>query len=556
MALISRGRQLGQISRGAARLRTIVGVFASHGFQNLAERARLGQFILRRMFPNVDEEKYTAPERMRMAFEQLGPTFIKFGQLLATRPDLVPEEFVEEFKHLQDNVKSLPFVEIQDLLVRHFGDVHRIFRQIDSEPLGSASIAQVHRATLMDGTHVVIKVRKPGIVELINEDLNVLYTLASLLNRYVPEVRVFNPVGIVDEFFKTLELETNFVVEANNIRRFHNNFYGEPRIKIPRVFNELSSENILVMEMIEGIRLSQLHQHPEHVLNRDELIRLGLKTYFKMVFKDRFFHGDLHAGNLILMPNQQLGLIDFGVVGRLSDTVRSGIADMLVFLSQEDYENFAATYVELTSDEDAVDVQRFARELRELIAPHFGLSFRQVNLGKLLMKSTRVAAKNGLTVPSELMLFFKSIVTVEGMGRLVVQDFDILSYALEFAQDIVKVKYDPEKVTKDLAIVARDASSLLLTLPRQLKQLLRKMNNPRTAWKISVSELEDLRHSIESSSNLIFLGFVFSSLVLAAAMTLDKVEMNVFAGLPIPTVVFGGFAFVTGIVAFFNYIKK
>ncbi|MBX9765662.1 MAG: AarF/ABC1/UbiB kinase family protein, partial [Bdellovibrionales bacterium] len=182
--------------------------------------------------------------------------------------------------------------------------------------------------------------------------------------------------------------------------------------------------------------------------------------------------------------------------------------------------------------------------------------FRQVNLGKLLMKSTRVAAKNGLTVPSELMLFFKSIVTVEGMGRLVVEDFDVLAYALEFAQDIVKVKYDPEKVTKDLYALARDSTSLLLTLPRQIKQLVRKMNNPKTAWKISISELDDLRESLESSSNLIFLGFVFSSLVLASAMTLQGTDVNVFAGLPVPTVVFGGLAFITGVIAFFNYIKK
>lgn len=531
-------------------------MFAKNGFQNVAEKIRLGRFLLERFSkPGIDT--FTPAERMRMAFEELGPTFVKLGQVLATRPDLVPEEFVEEFKKLHDQVGSVPFTEISLVLEEQFGTgVDQIFREIDPHPLAAASIAQVHRATLRDGTAVVVKVQRPGIADVIADDISVLYYLAELLQKYVPEARPFNPMGIVDEFFKTLELETNFVIEANNIRRFQENFKDDENIKIPLVYFELSGPRVLVLEALHGIPLSQKTAVLQEGLDRLKVMRIGLRAYFKMVFKDGFFHGDLHAGNLFLMPDSRIGLIDFGIVGRLNRRVRDVIANMFVALYSEDYERLAYEYVELAPFSDKIDLDQFAKDLQNLLGPHFGLSMKNVNLGRLLLDSTGVAAKHRLVLPSELLLFFKSVVTIEGMARMIVDDFNLLDHAMEFAEEIVRTKYAPERITEDVALFSRDSAALLRGLPLQMKQIVRKINHPDFSLRLSLVELEELKRSVETSSNILFLGLIIGSLILSASITMFIDHGPVFWHIPLVSAIGYGLASVLGIVGFYNYIKK
>lgn len=531
-----------------------MGVFAKNGFQNVAEKIRLGRFLLER-FSKPGIESYTPAERLRMAFEELGPTFVKLGQLLATRPDLVPDEFVEEFKRLHAQVSPVPFAEIKKVLEGQFGvDVDRVFLEIDPVPLAAASIAQVHRAVLNDGTSVVVKVQRPGIAEIIRNDINVLYYLAELLQRYVAEARPFNPLGIVDEFFKTLELELNFVVEANNIRRFQENFKDEPSIKIPQVYLELSGPRVLVLEALDGVPLSSLASVES--IDREKVIRTGLRAYLKMVFRDGFFHGDLHAGNLFILSDSRVGLVDFGIVGRLNRRVRDAIANMFVALYTEDYERLAYEYVELAPYSDKVDVDRFAKELQDLLAPYFGLSMKNVNIGRLLMDSTAVAARHQLVVPSELMLFFKSIVTVEGMARMIIEDFNLLDYALEFANELVKTKYSPERVREEVLLFGRDSADLLQGLPRQLKQFIRKVNHPDFAYRHSLVEFEELKRSIETSSNILFLGLIIGSLIVSASLTMSLKDVPLVLEMPVVSAVGYLLALLLGLVGFYNYIKK
>src|SRR5690606_27030337 len=233
-------------------------------------------------------------------------------------------------------------------------------------------------------------------------------------------------------------LETNFLIEGNNILRFRKNFENDPTIKIPNVYFEYSNENILVMEEIKGIRLSQPLALKQEGVDPLEISKKGMKTFFKMVFSDRFFHGDLHAGNILILPNNQIGLVDFGVVGRLSVKTRDSIANMFIALAQEDYDDLALEFVNLSQETQYANTDLFARDLRDLIAPYFGLTFKNINTGRLLMDAASLAGHHNIQVPSELMLFFKSIITVEGMGRELVEDFDVLSQTLEIAGEIIK----------------------------------------------------------------------------------------------------------------------
>lgn len=548
--------------KNANRLRTIVGVFARHGFSNLAERIQLGRFLLERLTSTTNIEQMSVPERVRRSFEELGPAFVKFGQLLASRPDLVPEDYVQEFSKLHDRVAPLDFQVIETILKQEYGEnLHEIFTTIDPQPLGSASIAQVHRAQLRSGEHVVIKVQRPGIVKTIEDDLNVLYFIAELVEKYIPETELLNPVGIVDEYFKTLQLETNFVVEANNIRRFRENFSEETHLKIPQVYFEYTSERVLVMEAIDGTPLSQdsSPQDPYHWRTQsdpDEVIRTALRVYMKMVFKDGLFHGDLHAGNVIVLPQNKVGLIDFGVVGRLNEKTKTAIASMLVALAQEDYERLAYEYVDLAPFTDRVDVDIFARELRELIAPFYGLTLKNVNLGKILMSSSGIAGKHRLKLPTELMLFFKSIVNIESVARRINHEFDFLAYSLELAKEIVQTQYDPKKVLHEVSVLSRDAKKFVAELPRQLHFLIRKMSSANHQFRFELVGIEELRTSIERNFNLLFLGIVIASLILSSSIVLVFSKDHGFYG--IPWLAFLGFlgAGMMGIVAFFNYIRR
>lgn len=498
-----------------------------------------------------------APVRLRQSFEQLGPTFVKLGQLLASRPDLVPADFVEEFRKLHDQVPAVPFNQIQQVLVHHFGqDVDAVFSEIDERPIGAASIAQVYKARLKDETPVVVKVQRPGVESLIRDDLDVLRLLADLLDRYVPEARVLNPKGVVEEFSRSLEMETDFVIEANNIRRFQQNFAADENIKIPNVYQQYTGKRVLVMEALEGIPLSHRNSLTQEGIDPETVLRRGLKAYLKMVFTDGLFHGDLHAGNMFVLPNNKIGLIDFGMVGRLNRKSQTAIANMLVALAEEDYDRLAYLYLDLAPYSERVDVDGFARELRDLIAPYFGLTLRHVNVGRLLLDSTAVAGAHGLILPSELILFFKSIVTIEGMGRLIVGDFDFMAYSLEFASDLVRSRYEGGKLLKEATYLSRDVNALVGVLPRQLRQLLRRINSPDYQMHIRVKDLDHLHRSVEKSGNLTFLGLVIAGLIVSSALFAHFDTGFWLLGLPLVSALMLIVAAFLGLIAFYNYIKK
>jgi ubiquinone biosynthesis protein len=554
MKLIETGRTLGKTLKNAGRLKTIISVFARHGFENTLERLQLGRFILEKITPYRDElEKFTVAQRIRMSFEELGPTFVKLGQLLATRPDLVPQSWTQEFSKLHASVQQLPFATIEQVLVEEFGDsLYKHFQSFDPEPLGSASIAQVHNAKLIDGTEVVIKVQRPGIVGLINDDLSVLYFIAELLEKYIEEVRPFNPLGIIDEYFKTLELETNFLIEANNIRRFDQNFKTDAFIVIPKVYLELSTERVLVMEAIEGIPLSSEQALKQKGIDPEQIVTTGLKCYLQMVFHHGLFHGDLHAGNFFILPENKVGLIDFGVVGRLNRKSQSAIANMLIALANEDYDRLAHEYCDLAPFDEQTDVDQFARELRDVVAPYYGLTMKNVNLGKVLMNSAAVASRNSVSLPTELMLFFKSIVTIEGLARKIIKDFDFLTYSLQFATELAKTHYDKEKIALEAFDLIRDSKTLLYTFPRQLKQLMRKFNSPQFAVKVDLLNINDIPKAIDRFGIMMYWGLIIASLIVSASIMLSQPSESQIAG--IPTASFVGYtcAFVFGIWAYWK----
>ncbi len=523
MKWVRTGMQLGQVVKNAQRLRQILAVLARHGFSDLVVRMNLGKFLPSRFstFIETAAEKST-PERLRLAFEELGPTFVKLGQLLSTRPDIIPENALQELARLQDNVRPLPFGVVRSALERELGQpLSEVYSSFDEVPIGAASIGQVHAATLASGEEVVVKIQRPEIQAIIETDIALLDFLAGLLEKYVPESRVFRPRIIVDEFFKTLVYELDYVVECNNMARIARNMAGISEIVIPRVYKEYSSTRVLTLERLRGIRVNDLKALDSAGTDRKKIVAVGARAFFKMILVDGVFHGDLHGGNLFILPGDKLGVIDFGIVGRLSDKSREQLAGMMISLITEDYENLCYLYAEVSVSGQFVDMESFTREVRNMLAPYMGLSLNEVNSGRLLIEATKIGARYNIQIPGDWMLVFKALITIEGMGRTLDPDFDLLANGQMLVQDMLKDQFSPQKLGRELLWAGKDLVALAQSLPRQLRWMMKKVAANDYALDIHVPEVIELKDQLDANSRRLSLSVLFVGVLVAGVLSLS-----------------------------------
>lgn len=497
MKVISTAANISQAFKNAGRVREILGVLVTLGFSDFTTRMKLSRFQPKEKRENPDYKDLPLPVRLRIAFEKLGPGFVKLGQLMASRPDLIPEHFVEEFSKLQDQVATIPFEAIKKQIESELNQkIEDVFESFDKEPLAAASIAQVHSAKLKNGQSVAVKIQRPGIDKILHTDISILRGLASLLESYVPEVKPFNPQGLVEEFFHTILFELDFRVEANNIRKIKSQLSHSDRVAIPEVFSEYSTQKILVLEKFDGIRFSDREQIIARGIDPKKIIETGADAFFQMVMRNGLFHGDLHAGNLFVLPDGRIGIIDFGIVGRLSRRVQDSIISMFIAIMDEDYETLATEYVTLCSPTGDTDIALLQKDLMDTISPYVGLVLGDVNVGKLLLQSTGIAAKHKLKVPRELMLLFKAIMTIDGLAKKLDPEFDILQLGNRLAKEVVAARYSKERLTKDLMILARDLQETLETSPRLLKRFLRKWSQNNFAFEVKSKDADLLPQAI------------------------------------------------------------
>jgi len=550
--------QLGQAVKNVGRLRFIIAVFAKHGFVDVVHRMNLGKFLPGRLgaYAEAQADK-TVPERLRLAFEELGPTFVKLGQLLSTRSDLLPEAFIEEFTRLQDNVQPLSFevvrAAVEKELNRKIEDAYSYF---DPVPLASASIGQVHEARLLSGEKVVVKVQRPEIDKIIETDVSLLAFLAGLLEKYVPETRVVGPVVIVDEFFRTLYFELDFIVESNNIIKIAENTIETPEIVIPKVYRNLTTHKVITLEKLEGIRVNDLKALDEAGIDRKKIVEIGAKAFFNWVMIDGLFHGDLHGGNLFILPGNRLGIVDFGIVGRLSQKSRDQLASMVMSLLIEDYENLCYEYAELGAAGAAIDFEGFQREVRNTLSPYMGLTLAEVNIGRILIEATKIATKYNIKVPGDWMLVFKAILTIEGMGRTLDPEFDLLAMSQDLVKDLVKNQYSMQRLSKELLWVAKDAAALLKILPRQIRWMFRKFNSNDFAIEIKSPDFQEIRNQLDLNGKRMSLSVLVAGLFIASSIALSQGVGQVLGQYTLPFVVYFGGACIFLVAFIFNIFKS
>ncbi len=539
MGWISKGKKITQAVKNVQRLRQIIGVLSKHGFHDLINRMNLAKYLPAGWTPSQVKLDKDPAVHLREAFEELGPTFVKFGQLLSMRPDLIPESMAEEFTKLQEAVAPVPFEAIRLVIETELkGPMDRFFKSVDERPLAAASIAQVHVALLKSGESVVIKVQRPDIEKAIKNDISLLRFLARVLEKTVPESRMLNPSGLVDEFFRTLQLELDFFVEANNIERFQENMKDVEGLVIPKVYRDLTTSRILVLERIDGIRVTDIAALDQAGIDRSRVVELGSKVFFKSIMIDGLFHGDLHGGNVFVLPDSRIALVDFGIVGRLSMKSRDHLASMFLSLMTEDYENLCYQYAELGSGSPTMDFDGFQREVKDAISPYFGLKLSQVNTGKLLLNATRVAAKYQIRVPMEWMIVFRAMLTMEGMGRSLDPEFDLMTHGREMVKDLIKSQYSLQRLSRESLWMIKELVSLAQILPRQIKWMFRKFNRSDFALEIRIEELKHIRKSLEVGQNRISLAILTGACFIACSQALHYTADFAIFGYPAFAILF------------------
>ncbi len=514
MGVLKTTKSLSQTFQNVGRLSEIVGVLVKHGFADLIQRMKLSKFIPPKYREHTYFQKLPTSVRLRMSFEELGPTFIKLGQLLSTRRDLIPEDFANEFEKLQDKVQAHDFNEILKIIESEYNKkVSEVFLNIESEPIAAASIAQVHLATLKTKELVAVKIQRPQIIKTINNDISILKGLSILLEQYISESRPFNPKELVEEFARVMSFELDFRIEANNISKIKNNMSQFPKIVIPKVYNGLSTKKILVLEKFDGIRFSDREAIIRANINPIEIFEVGAEAFFHMVMHDGLFHADLHAGNLFVLKDGKIGLVDFGIVGRLPRNVQDSVITMFSALVDEDYEILASEYLDLCSSRGPVNLAAMQKELMDLISPYMGMTLAEINIGSLLLQSTTVAAKYSLRVPRELMLLFKAIFNLESLGKNLEPNFDILKLGTKQAKNILAVRYSKERFLHNIVVMGREAQAILERLPSLIKRYLH-------VWSENNFEItnRDIRHL--SQSIRIFTFFFVLSIASLSAMSL------------------------------------
>ncbi len=525
------------VVRDLPRLRDIIAILVRHGMGNLVQRLGLAKGIEKASdllhLPGKHEIEEIEPEvRMRRALEELGPTYIKLGQVLATRVDMFPPEWITEFEKLQSHAPAVPFdVLLPELQIALGQDPHEIFNELDPEPIGSASIAQVHRARLKSGEEVVLKIRRPGIIPKIEADLRVLRHIAQLAEFEFPEIRRYQPVKVVDEFSKSLRRELNLSTEARHLERFAQNFADSTEIEVPHVYREWTSERLNVQSFVGGIAGNDFDAVDAAGLDRKVLAERGANAVLKMVLIDGYFHADPHPGNVKYLLGNRLAFLDFGMVGRLPHPRRDQIVDLLAALAQRDENGILNVLLEWSGDA-VVDEEKLAADIADFIFNYENLSLKEVQFGTLLNDVVALSREHHLMLPADLTLLFKALISLEGLGRQLDPDFQMVPHLTPFVKQVVLGRYNPVSMLKRGKEGVMEALHVLSGVPKDIGKLIKQARRGNLRIDLDLKRLDHFGGQLARGANRLTMGIVTGSLMIGSAIISTVNAGPTLMGLP------------------------
>ena len=515
---------IGRTYRHLNRYQRILRVLFKYGFNDLVDRLHIDQYLesglqMINRKPREQIARLSRPERLRLVFEELGPTFIKLGQLLSTRPDLIPAEYLDELARLQDEVPPFSLAEVHAIFREELGrSPDEVFHYFDAEPLAAASIGQVHRARLDSGAEVVVKVQRPDIENVIAVDLEILAHLAGLMEQYLEEVQGHRPTAIVQEFARSLSREIDFAVELANVQRFARQFKNNTAIHVPLVYPELSTQRVLVMEYVLGIKASMAGQLREQGYDLPLIAERGATLVMEQIFVHGFFHADPHPGNLFILPDNVVCFIDFGQMGRLSRKDREDFTDLVLDLVAGDERTVVEGVLKVTVQLGEVDRESLGRDLGGLVDLYLYRPLGELEAGRILQDLLDLVTRHKLTFKPAFYQMMKALSTVEGVGLMLDPKLELIRLARPFMRRIRLERMRPARLAEEIARTGSGYLQLLRELPEELRTILRQLRGGRMRIEFEHRGLQALGAALDRVSNRIAFAIVLAALIVGSSL--------------------------------------
>ncbi|MDQ3002017.1 MAG: AarF/ABC1/UbiB kinase family protein [Fibrobacterota bacterium] len=535
-------RRLSKTYRNVNRFREILSVFVKHGFGDLSDTLHLDKYLdlgtkYLRLPPRAATLQLTRPERFRTALEELGPTFIKLGQMVGNRPDLLAPEWATELEKLQDAVPPFPTDEAKALVAAQFGKpMDALFTRFGNAPIASASMAQVYRAELPTGEQVAVKVQRPGIEETVKVDLEIMFHLAFLLEKYVQGMDVLNPLSICEEFERTIIKELDFSLEASQMERFAQASVDLAVFYVPRIHRAYTTRMVLTTEFMEGMKISNLEGIRHAGLDPLRIAADLSQVLMHQVFTQGFFHADPHPGNVLVLPDRTLCFLDYGMVGTLSPTHRDRLLDILVGVAAQDAGRIAKTLIQLAYQPTDI-VEDLEYQVSEILETYSFVTLKDFRIGEFLNRLIRLIISNRLRMPPGFYLMLKAVVTLEGICRRLDPAFDMVEQIKPFAKKAMKARMRPDRLAKDMYFSALDLTPILKEFPAQARDILGLIKRGKLRIEFQHQGLEPILKTHERMMTRMVFALVLASLIIGSSLVVLSGIPPKWYGIPVIGVV-------------------
>jgi len=547
---------IGRKYRHLNRYLEILKVLIKYGFEDLISLSPLRNFIslgrkitLKKVDPSI--HTLSKWERVRMMLEDLGPTFIKLGQIMSIRPDLVPLDLINELKKLQDSVPPFPVTKAKEIIEIEFGKtINEIFQDFHDTPIAAASLSQVHKAVLKEGDIVAVKVQRPGIYSKIETDLEIMYNIAYLLEKHIDEIRYFNLTKIVEEFDKAIHKELNFLNEATNIERFVSNFKNDQRIYVPKIYRNYCTSKILIMEYIEGIKISEINKFENINIDKKLLIKRGGDIILKQIFEHRFFHADPHPGNIFVLPGNIICFIDYGMMGTLTQTTKNLIISVVSGIISNDINKIIRSTIKLCEPKGDINLKKLESNLTDLIDKYYYKSLYQIDISEIVNDLIKFFPENNIKLPSDLYSLGKTLLILQALGQILDPEYNIAKEIEPYIKKLLKEEFSIKNIKKDLITYFEGFIELAKILPFETQEIIEKIKSGKIKLDIEHKELNHLVQSNERISNRITIAIILASIIIGSSLIIHSGIPPLWNNIP----VIGLFGYILAIIISFLLI--
>jgi ubiquinone biosynthesis protein len=521
------------------RIVKIISIIGKYGFSAFLGRIRAGLGPLPERLLKIKQEKslfmLTEPQRVRLAIEELGPAFIKMGQIMSLRPDIIPQAYADELEKLQDRTVPADFTKIREIIENETGEsIDNIFSEIDPQPVASGSIAQVHRAVLkMSGDRVAVKVLKPKTREIVETDLSIVKLFTRLAAHYIPELQAYNPLDTIQEFSEILLNELNFLKEAGSINKFSRFFRGEKCVHIPQVYTEYTTGSVLVMEFIDGIKVTDIDKLDESGLDRKEIAQNGAQISLRALFEFGFYHADPHPGNIFILPGNVVAPIDFGITGYIDDEGLKILGSIIIGLMERDPDRIIHYFKRYNFIEDDVDLRKLKIDLYYLMDLTEETQLSSIDVSSSIQTIFSITRKYRVRFPSEYFLVFKTLLEVEGVGRKLYPEFDVVKAAQPYIKKWSFDQYSPGRLVKEILLFFDDLNYIIKSLPMELGSIIKKIRFGKFKLPILLENLEKAVAEIDRIGNRLSFSIIIAALLLSSSMIVQAKIGPFIRGYPV-----------------------